>query len=292
MIQILNKMRALITGIDGFVGKHLEHELIDNGYEVFGLSRKASGQNRFSCDINDFECLSRVIYNVMPDFVFHLAGFSTLPESFNEPELCFKINVDGTKNLLKAISQANINPRILVVSSSLVYGNPAYNPIDEACPLNPSSPYAYSRIEQEKAALSSGLNVIIARSFNHTGPEQKDTFAIPSFKKQVRDAKTGDEILVGNLDVVKDYSDVRDVVKAYRLLLEKGVFGEIYNVGSGKEYVMRKILERIIDKSGKDLKIVTDLARVRPSEISKSVCDTKKLYRVIAFKFKEIDYSI
>lgn len=285
-------MKALITGIDGFVGEYLEKELKDNGYEVYGLSVTASGHNRFLCDITNFDELNSIIKTIKPDYIFHLAGFSTLPESFKNPELCFKINVDGTKNLLKAVSDNGLNPKILIVSSSLVYGNPAYNPIDEKCPLNPASPYAHSRIEQEKAALDSGLDVVISRSFNHTGPTQKENFAIPSFKKQVRDAKDGDVILVGNLNVIKDFSDVRDVVKAYRLLLEKGVPGEIYNVGSGIEYSMRAILERIIHSSGKKLEIVVDPARVRPVEIPKSICDNRKLHAIIGFKFREIDYSI
>lgn len=285
-------MKALITGIDGFVGKYLARELIDSGYEVFGLSRGAVGQNKFFCDITDSECVSKIISEVKPDYVFHLAGFSTLPESFKDPELCFKINVEGTRNLLNAVTNANLNPRILIVSSSLVYGNPAYNPIDENCPLNPDSPYAYSRIEQEKVALNSGLDVMIARSFNHTGIGQKENFAIPSFKKQVRESNDGDVIYVGNLDVIKDYSDVRDVVKAYRLLLKNGISGEVYNVGSGKEYSMSAILDRIILQSGKQIRVVIDPDKVRPSEIPKSVCNTKKLYSVIKFRFNEIDYSI
>lgn len=285
-------MRALITGIDGFAGKYLEKELLDNGYEVYGLSRHSKGINRFSCDITNLNDLNSVINKVKPDYIFHLAAFANLPESFKYPELCYSIIVDGTKNLLKACKESNLNPKILITSSSLVYGNPAYNPIDEKCPLNPNSPYAHSRVDQEIIALDSGFPVIIARSFNHTGPEQKENFAVPSFKKQVRDSKDGDVILVGNLDVIKDYSDVRDVVKAYRLLLEKGIPGEIYNVGSGREYTMRDILNKIITLSGKKLHVEVDQNRQRSFDIPKTVCDPKKLYDIIGFEFREIDYSL
>ncbi|HYD03351.1 MAG TPA: GDP-mannose 4,6-dehydratase [Alphaproteobacteria bacterium] len=288
---------ALITGIDGFTGKHLEKELLSHGYEVFGFSRNASGHNRFSCDVRDNDKVSEIVSKIKPTHIYHLAGFSNLPESFKHPQECMDINVKGTKSLLNAADKlnkdSNINPRILIVSSVLVYGNPLYVPIDELCPIpTPESPYADSRIRQEILSLDSGLDVIIARQFNHTGEGQAENFFVPSLKKQIRDAKDGDSIYVGNIDIVKDFSDVRDVVKSYRLLLEYAPSREIYNIGSGIEYNLRDMINKMIKSSGKDLKIVVDEKRYRANETPKIVCDTTKLHSIIRFKFRELDYSV
>lgn len=268
--------KALITGINGFVGPYLRKELEANGYRVYGLDLHGT-EGAYACDITSFEQVFKVVDAVKPDFIFHLAGFSSVAKSFENPLLCFKINVEGTKNLLDAIVKVGLKPKILIVSSAEVYGVPKYLPIDEKHPLDPISPYGKSRVEQEKLALGYDLHVVISRSFNHTGPGQPTTFVIPSFKKQVDEAKDGDTIYVGNLDVVRDFSDVRDVVKAYRILLEKGKAKEIYNVGSGIGYRLRDILESLIKKSGKRLMVEIDPDKLRKNDIFKVVSDNKKI---------------
>jgi GDP-4-dehydro-6-deoxy-D-mannose reductase len=269
----MKKNTALITGSEGFVGPNLKRELEKNDYEVVGLDFQ--GNPDFKCDITDRESLSKVINSVKPNFIFHLAGFSSPSKSFEKPELCFKINVEGTRNLLD-ISKKIEGCRVLIVSSGEVYGNPEYLPIDEKHPLNPNSPYGESRVEQEKIALGYRNNIIV-RPFNHTGPDQPPIFAIPSFRKQIAEAKNGGVIYTGNLEVVRDFSDVVDVVHAYRVLLEKGELGEIYNLGSGKGYRLRDVIESLIKDSGKDLRIETDPEKYRKIDLSKLICDNTKI---------------
>jgi len=169
--------------------------------------------------------------------------------------------------------------KILIVSSAEVYGNSKYLPIDEKHPLGPFSPYAESKGEQEKVTLKY-LNTIIARSFNHTGLDQPPNFVIPSFRKQIDEAKDGEKIYVGNLDVIRDFSDVDDVVHAYRLLLEKGALGEVYNVGSEIGYNLQDVLKKLIKDSGKKLKIEVDSERYRKEDIYKLICDNTKIKKL------------
>ncbi len=269
--------KALVTGISGFVGPYLKRELEDNGYEVLGLDRHGGGQGVLVCDITDYASVFKAVEMTKPDLVLHLAGFSSVSRSFEEPEMCRRINVTGTKNLLDAISGLGLKPKILVISSADVYGEPEHLPIDEKHPLNPVSPYGKSRAEQEKLALSYELPVTISRSFNHTGRDQPDSFVIPSFRKQVEEAEDGGTIRVGNLDIVRDFSDVRDVVRAYRLLLEKGKAGEIYNVGSGTGHSLRDILDMFIRETKKRLVVKVDDARLRKDDISRQVAGTAKI---------------
>ncbi len=272
--------KALITGISGFVGPYLKKELEANGYKVYGMDRHGSEKHVLKCDITDYSSVYNIIKKTRPDYIFHLAGFSSVSKSFVEPELCHDINVNGTKNLLDAVVSHKLKPRILIVSSADIYGEPEYMPIDEKHPVRPVSPYGVSRAEQEKLALSYDLPIIISRSFNHTGPGQSDRFVIPSMRKQIGDAKDGASIYVGNLECIRDFSDVRDVVRAYRILAEKGKPGEIYNVGSGKGINLRELLMRLIKDSGKDIKVVMEKKRLRKNDISRQVCDNRKASRL------------
>jgi GDP-4-dehydro-6-deoxy-D-mannose reductase len=282
-------MIALITGIGGFVGPYLTKELESKGYTVYGVDlNNVDNHKILHCDITDFDSVYSVINKIKPDLVFHLAGFSSVAKSFDNPELCFKINVNGTKNLLDAITKVGIRPKILIVSSSEIYGKPKYNPMDESHPLEPISPYGKSRLAQEELCKEYDLPIIISRSFNHTGTTQPDTFVIPSFRKQVSEAKDGDTIHVGNLDITRDFSDVRDIVKAYVMLLERGKAGEVYNVGSGNAYVLKDILNHFIKESGKKLVIDVDENRFRKADIEKQVCDCKKLHAITGLHFRKI----
>jgi GDP-4-dehydro-6-deoxy-D-mannose reductase len=287
----MNDKIALVTGIRGFVGPYLARELESNGYEVYGLDIKENNHNDhkiFCCDLTDFEATYDVIKKVKPDYIFHLAGFSSVAKSFENPELCFKVNVTGFKNLLEATVKNKIRPKILLVSSSEIYGKPKYTPIDEQCPVAPISPYGESRAAQESLCKEYDLPIVISRSFGHTGPDQQDTFVIPSFRKQVKEAKDQDTIYVGNLDVIRDFSDVRDVVKAYRILLEKGKVREIYNVGSGNGFLLKDVLNKIIRESGKELTIQIDPNRYRKADIEIQVCNPEKMQKIVKTPFRKI----
>ena len=287
--DMLMEKKALITGINGFVGPYLKIELENNGYEVFGLDlKKGIVGKSFSCDITRYESVFPIINEVRPEYVFHLAGFSSVAKSFKDPELCRKINVEGTRNLLESIKNVRIRPRVLIVSSSDVYGRTAVNPVYERQLVQPVSPYGESRVEQERLAAQYDLPIIMARSFSHTGKGQSSVAVIPSFQKQIEEAPNNGIIYVGNLNVVRDFSDVEDVVKAYRLLLEKGVAGEIYNVGSSIGYNLEEVLKKMVADSGKNLQIKIDTEKIRKNDIPVIIADTDKLYEIIGFKFRKI----
>ncbi len=288
--------KALITGISGFVGPYLAKELKKHKYDVFGLDRTGgliTDKIKIEkCDLLDKENVFEVINEIKPDFVFHLAGFSSVKDSWDKPELCKKINVEGTRNLLDAIMKAKLNPKILIITSAEVYGKPKKLPLKETFTLSPESPYAKSRVEQEKLLLNyKNLDWIVSRSFNHTGPGQQPIFVIPEFAKQLAEIKlkkSKPKIFVGNLKAKRDFSDVRDVVAAYRILLEKGKSHEIYNVCSGKSYVVKSLLSRMIKMSGKKVNVVVDKDKFRPVDIMDLKGDNKK-FKKLGFKFK---YSI
>lgn len=283
-------MKILITGLNGFVGPYLKKELEDNGYEVFGLDRsnERGFDNVFCGDIRDANFVEEVIKKVLPDEVYHLAGFSSVKKSFEEPELVMDINVGGTRNLLEAVQKYSHAAKILMVSSAEVYGKPLYLPVSETESLKVTSPYSKSRIEQEKLVDEfNDLHVIVSRSFNHTGPGQLETFVLAAFAKQIVDIKKGlrdPVIYTGNLDVVRDFSDVRDIVRAYRLLLEQGKKGEAYNVGSGKGYKLEELLNGMISQAGIEIAVVVDPNRLRPVEIMELIADISKIRKKVGWK--------
>jgi len=290
----INRKRVLITGISGFVGPYLAKELLKHRYEVFGIDR-SGGLNKekeikvVKCDLLDKKNVFEVIKKIKPAFVFHLAGFSSVKDSWDKPELCRKINVEGTKNLLDALEKANLNSKVLIVTSAEVYGKPKALPLKENIVLYPESPYAKSRVEQEKLLLKyKELDWIVSRSFNHTGPGQQPIFVIPEFAKQLAEIKlkkSKPEIFVGNLKARRDFSDVRDVVAAYRILLEKGKSHEIYNVCSGKSYTVKSLLSKMIKMSGKKVKISADKNKFRPVDVMDLKGDNKK-FKKLGYKFK------
>ncbi len=275
------KKRVLVTGASGFVGPYLVAELENSGYEVFGMDRSAGSD--FQADLLDPDSLDQVVRKTDPDYICHLAGFSSVKDSFDNPELCKKINVDGTRNLLSSVKRFCPNARVLIITSAHVYGEPEYNPIDELHPLNPNSPYAESRVEQETLVLDSGLDVVISRSFNHTGPGQQRGFVCPDFIYEVKELLAGkcEEIKVGNLSAERDISDVRDVVKAYRLLLEKGKTGEIYNVCSGRAVSIQSILDSILSLAELDAsKVIVDPEKFRPVDVPLMYGDNSKIKKL------------
>jgi len=260
-------MKVLVTGSSGFVGKHLLHELKNQGHTSIALDRHSS---TIQCDITNASQVQKAVSEAKPDWVIHLAGQSSIPNSIKDPETTRNINVGGTENLLRACK--NLKPKILIISSAHVYGVPEHVPLTESSPLNGKDPYSLSRIEQEavtkKLAAELDLQVVIARSFNHTGPGQNDQFVVPAFAKQIVAIERGtqQDISVGNLKSKRDFSDVRDIVKAYILALEKAS-PDTYNISSGTSYSIQHILDTLVKMSTSAIRIETDPARYRESDI-------------------------
>lgn len=277
-------MRVLITGIDGFVAPFLARLEKDTN-EVYGTYLKEpvreKGIHYIFLDLLDRNLFKKIIQQIKPERIYHLAGFSSVADSWKNPEMAMKINAEGTRNLLDAVAATEINPRILIVSSADVYGSSQDMPLTELHPLNMQSPYGKSKIEQEKIILSyKTQEVIIARSFNHTGPGQEPKFVCSAFAKQVALIEAGKIepiILHGNLDVKRDFSDVRDVVRAYKLLAEKGKAHEVYNVCSGKIFSLHEILNTLISMSDAEIEKKLDPERIRQTDISVLVGDNSKL---------------
>jgi GDP-4-dehydro-6-deoxy-D-mannose reductase len=279
--------RVLITGITGFVGSHLSEFLLDKGFEVHGIERWRSRTenidhikdkiNLIRADMRDAHSIKEVISKVEPHYIFHLAAQSYVPMSWTAPADTLETNIIGTVNLFEAVRKTNIDPKIHVAGSSEEYGMvyPNEVPIKETNPLRPLSPYGVSKVAQDKLSYqynkSYGLKTVVTRAFNHTGPRRGEVFVTSNFCKQVVEIEKGLKepiIKVGNLDSKRDFSDVRDVVNAYYLALQKCDFGDVYNVCSGKAISMKELLDIILNLSNvKDIKIVEDSARMRPSDV-------------------------
>jgi len=290
--------KALITGINGFVGPYLKDELEKNHYQVFGLDRSAGQmeENRFFlADITNKLEVETAIKSLMPDFVFHLAGFSSPYLAEKDPELVKAINVGGTKNLLEATAQLTKPPRILIVSSSHVYGDPRYLPIDEKHPLLGYDAYAQSRLEQEELVFSykEKLPWIIARSFNHTGPRQGEDFVVPKIVKQIVESKAGQRgsLKCGNINVRRDISDVRDVTAAYRLLAEQDKNNLVCNVCRGESISLKEIIESVkVLAQLTDIPTEIDPRLVRVGE-AKEVCGDNSLLKSLTGWKIEYSYA-
>lgn len=260
-------MRALITGLSGFVGPYLGQLLQKRGQEVFGFDRHISTDSRVrQIDILNQSAVAAAIKEICPDFVYHLAGFSSVHESWKNPEMAKKVNVVGTRHLLDAVAHASMSTKVLIVSSAEVYGPPTKIPIDETHPVNPKNPYAESRVSQEELCRQYDVSIVIARSFNHTGPGQKPIFAIPSFAHQIAEIERDQQtpvIRVGNIEAKRDFTDVRDVVNAYWHLLDRGRAGEVYNVCSGRAYSLKEILQTMLSLTEQKITYEIDPEKLR-----------------------------
>lgn len=279
-------MRALITGSQGFVGKYLCAELLVNGYEVVGLDRNP-GDNCVQADLLDARQVQAAIEAVQPEVIFHLAGQADVAKSWREPQLTFEINVVGAVNLLETVRNVNPAIRLLLVGSSDEYGNlgEAGRNVTEDIQLKPQTPYAVSKKAQEELAAvyarAYGLNVICTRSFNHGGAGQGLGFMIPDFASGIAKVEKGlaDKLLVGNLEARRDFTHVKDVVKAYRLIAESGQCGEVYNVGSGVTYSAGEILTKLCAMAKCEIVVEQDLSKMRPSDTPVICCNNAKLVK-------------
>lgn len=273
-------MKAVVTGARGFVGPHLVDHLESNGDEVTGLDRRGPTP----CDVTDPEAVRDALADTKPDAVYHLAALSHVGESWKAPALAFRVNAEGTLNVLRACSEAGVS-RVLVIGSSEEYGevDPADIPLDEDAPLRPKTPYGASKVAAGYCALQAflgdNLGAIRVRPFSHTGPGQEPRFVVPALAGRIaRAERDGDtEIAVGNLDAVRDLTDVRDMVRAYRLLVCDGEPGEVYNACSGRGVAISQIAELLLGLATYDIKLRVDPDLVRPVEVPRLVGDNHKL---------------
>lgn len=293
-----SKRVALITGAAGFVGGYLTKHLKDNGFKVFGtrLANENEFENSIVLDVTNYETVENALKSSTPDYIFHLAGFSSVGQSQDQADLCMKINYGGTRNLLTAARKICPNSKILVIGSSEVYGKPEFLPITEEHPEHGTNPYAISRIKQSSLLPEfKDLNTYWTRSFNHSGPGQRTGFVIPDFASQVALIKLGklenmqsmllgNKIMVGNLDVKRDFSDVRDVVRAYLDILEKGKPHTFYNVCSGKLIGLREIMDILISEAKVKATIEIDPNKYRPNDVMEYYGSYKKLKKDTGWK--------
>jgi GDP-4-dehydro-6-deoxy-D-mannose reductase len=275
-------MRVAVTGATGFVGRHLCEHLRSRGDVVWALGGPKTAGADGRVDITDERGLAGAFASFVPDAIVHLAGAAAVGLSHGTPVETFRVNALGTVSLCAAARAAAPRARILIVGSGEMYGPTAPGTkAREDDRLAPSSPYAASKVAAEVAAMqfhrSYGLPVVAARSFNHLGAGQSTDFAIPAFAKQLAAMPGHGTLSVGNLEPIRDFLHVADVVRAYRLLLERGVSGEAYNVASGEGRTIRSIVEEMVAASGVDAKIVVDATRVRPAELPCLVGDASKL---------------
>jgi GDP-4-dehydro-6-deoxy-D-mannose reductase len=269
--------KILVTGVNGFVGQHLAKELSDNGYEVIGVGG-AQGATEKSPYVAEYQVLDLTNRDEAAkiDFsdiagVIHLAGMAAVGPSFDDPMLYMNVNVGIEVNLFEAAMKQGAKPRFIIISSGTLYDPKADLPLTEESPVLPNSPYAVSKFGQEQMGLyyeTRGFETIIARPFNHIGPGQGPGFIVPDLTQQVVAIEKGavNELLVGNLDAQRDYTDVRDIARAYRLLFEQGRSGHTYNICSGKALSGHDVLKGILASTEINPEAKQDPDKMRPSD--------------------------
>lgn len=294
--------KAFITGLTGFAGKHLAAHLLDQGIAVSGTYLTQDSVNDLQnkdqielhqLDLLDLEKTHSIIESIKPDYIFHLAAIASPRESFKDPMNTFTTNISGQLSVLEAIKKLELfDTKTLIISSAEIYGhvNPADLPMDEETPFMPTNPYAVSKITQDYLALmynlTNKLKIVRVRPFNHVGPGQAPIFVISAFAKKIVDIEKGRESImkIGNLSSRRDFTDVRDMVKAYFLALEKGEDGQVYNLGSGKSYQISDILNMMIGLSSVEIKTEQDPSLMSPSDDPELLCDPSKFTNLTGWK--------
>ena len=296
---------AYITGIAGFAGSYLAEELLSCGWRVAGsvfeneslenLSGIESKLQLERLDILDADRVRLRFGAVNPDYIFHLAALASVGRSFDLERATYRVNFDGTVNVLQAgRSCANLK-KLVIVCSADAYGvfKPANKLLTESQPLAPISPYGISKAAAEHAGLYShrqhGVPVVVARAFNHSGPRQREDFVIPSFARQIAliESKRQEPVIkVGDLTAKRDLSDVRDIVRGYRLIAEKGKPGQIYHLCSGKAVAIKQVLQSLLALSEVNIKVTTDPGRLRKSDIPVLRGSNRKAGRELGYKLR------
>ena len=295
-------MKALITGISGFVGSHLaDHLLAHTDWQVAGTvygpdPKIAHIRHRlelYPAELSRLPVVQYILDRARPDFIFHLAAIAVTGRSWRDPAAILQVNVGMQANILQALVNLGLKSRVIVVGSSEEYGAALGDdrPIDEETPFRPMNPYAVSKVAQDMLGLqyhlSHGLDTVRVRPFNHIGPRQNLGFVVPDLCSQIAEIEAGQRapvLQVGNLDAERDFTDVRDVVRAYHLLAVKGASGEVYNIGSGRAHAIQEILDLLIGQSSVPITVERDPERMRPSDIPRVVCDYAKLQRRTGWK--------
>jgi GDP-4-dehydro-6-deoxy-D-mannose reductase len=298
--------KYLITGYSGFVSHHFLNYLesrqeacsvlgVDINEPVFDIHSYKYVQNTFKkINLLDKAQVDDILQSYLPDYILHLASYSSVANSWKNPVMSFVNNTNIFLNLVDQVRLENLNCRILSIGSSEEYGkvNAESLPLHEQLPTNPVSPYAVARVSQEMLsqiyAKSYGLDVVLTRSFNHIGPGQSDVFAISSFAKKMVDIKyhssANKAITVGDIDIIRDFVDVRDVVKAYFLLLQNGEKGEIYNICSGMGISLKNVLEKMMAILQIELEIVVDKQLIRPADNQIIIGSNSKIKKKIGWQ--------
>lgn len=283
--------KVLVVGAAGFVGAYLIKELEKQGFEIHATKLhneqfQIKNGKVYDLDILDKESIISLLFDIRPDCIFHLAAQSSVGVAWKKPCLTVDININGSINLMDAIRELYYKPRILLIGSGEEYGyiRLEENPISEENLLRPGNIYAATKACQNMVgnvyARAYDMEIISVRAFNHIGPGQAPMFVVSDFCKQVAEIEKGLKepvIYVGNLNAKRDFTDVRDVVKAYVKLMEKGVAGETYNVGSGNAKTIQMILELILKMSGKKIEIRVDRNKLRPVDVPIIQADITKI---------------
>lgn len=286
--------RILVTGANGFVGKYMIACLKEMNFEVVASVRtKSDAADELEMDLLNNENTKKIIKNIQPNFIIHLAGQSSVSLSWKEKEETINNNVLGTLHLLDAVLESKIACRILNIGSSEEYGfvYPTESPINEANLPRPMSPYGISKLTAGLLSLQYAkayqMDIIHTRTFNHVGPGQSLGFVTQDFAKQISDIEkklVEPIITVGNLDSIRDFTDVRDIVKAYVMLMLKGKSGEVYNICSGHGIKIRDILNQLLEMSNMEIQIKNDPNKIRPSDVPILIGNNNKLISETSWK--------
>jgi GDP-4-dehydro-6-deoxy-D-mannose reductase len=295
-------LRVLVTGIAGFAGSFLADFLLKQPeLEVHGVIHRHDLRiqhlreqlNLHRGDLRNALWIDELIDKIRPDYTFHLAAWSDVGGSWQQPWTTYELNIHCQLNLLEALVRRAPRSKVLVVTSNEVYGllQPEDIPVNEQAPFRPNSPYGVSKVAQDMMALqywnSHGLETIRMRSFNHIGPGQSDDFVASAFARQIAEIEAGQHepiVRVGNLESVRDFTDVRDVVRAYWLSLEQASGGDVFNVGSGKGHTVQTILDTLLSLTPVDVTVELDSERLRPSDVPISECDSTKLKQATGWR--------
>jgi GDP-4-dehydro-6-deoxy-D-mannose reductase len=298
--------RVLVTGITGFAGSHLVDLMLDRGdVDVFGTIRWRSRTENIEhfrdrvtlieCDLRDSSSTRELLETVRPDWIFHLAAQSFVPTSWNAPHESISTNILGQLNLLEAVRRIGLKPRIQIACSSEEYGMVLENevPIKETNPLRPLSPYAVSKVAQDLLGYqyfkSYGMDIVRTRGFNHEGPRRPPVFVASDFAYQIAQIEKGlrkPVMYVGNLEAKRDFTDVRDMVRAYWLALEKCESGEVYNLASGKSYSIQSVLDLLLGMTDARIEVKQDPKKLRPSDVMILEGDASKFRAITGWEPK------
>lgn len=288
---------VLIFGVNGFVGRHLTEEFASNGYCVYGSDRapdpKTKGLLRYwSGDVTDAVRTQEICAASTPDVIVNLAAVSSVKASWASPQETIQVNVNGAINILEAVKNVTSSSKVLLVGSSEQY-TPSRFPLHEDSPICANNPYGISKMTQERFAeiysSNYGMKIYRTRSFNHTGLGQSPNFVLAGWCKQVAEiekAKKAGNVTTGNIDVKRDFTDVADVVSAYRMIVESNYWNEIFNVGSGKAYSLREVLSTICSFSSQEIQIDQRPELLRPVDNDEICSDCSKIKKLIGWKPK------